>query len=157
MYPFKIDFDDSDDDQTYTADGRLYDDRECPMFDIVREVPSEPGPACESHSFGLGGKCGNCGIHCDDYVKEERRKAGLEPAEQPKPWDCPADVPMPCVVRWIGGMTPGKLIDSGKHLVTTANTFGIRFSGGPHNWDVCQYIEYTTDGRTWKPCVKEGA
>lgn len=97
-----------------------------------------------------------------DRFRKEFRIVGRwkEPEPCPAvPWDSPADVPMPvCWVRWKDGKYEGRDDDKevGEWLVTGKTPAHIAFCGNSHAWRMCQHLEYSTDGREWKPCVKGG-
>lgn len=72
--------------------------------------------------------------------------------EPPKPWDCADDVPGPvCWIREVGS--------GGASLVCGVSEGGIwivsRASDPQMLWCDISDWEYSTDRKTWKPCVKE--
>jgi len=73
--------------------------------------------------------------------------------EPPKPWDCPEDVPGPvCWLRMDASITEWMVLAIHEDGVAVS-TIGF----GRATWDELrkQAASYSTDRKTWKPCVKE--
>lgn len=69
--------------------------------------------------------------------------------EPPKPWDCMADVPPSCWLRYHV---------SHRFLITKMHNTGVGTPDGLLKWsDLSEYSYSTTpaDDASWKPCLKE--
>lgn len=73
--------------------------------------------------------------------------------EPPKPWDCVKDLENLGQVIWIRSIGSDE-----SRLVNTINSAGFHFGSIGALWSqtgLLSNLEYSTDRKTWKPCVKE--
>lgn len=69
--------------------------------------------------------------------------------EPPKPWDCMADVPTGCWIRYQNG---------DMFLITSIQGRGVVWDCQLFGWDKFQGLAYSTtpaNDASWKPCLKE--
>jgi len=86
------------------------------------------------------------------YMGTVCRRPAPEP-EPPKPWDCPDDVPGP--VCWVRIENDERLILAVDNTGMVLGSWVGKDGTTSIKWRELERWHYSTDRKTWKPCVKE--
>lgn len=123
----------------------LYERADGKVVDISKSIEYPDSAYCW-HGFVKGS-----GYYYYNNQGQERdnRRPNMEILRKyvPKPWDCAEDVPVGCWIRKVGDWRQAS-------LVTGVGSHGISTATGIIDYVDLGVVQYSTDRKTWKPCVK---